>query len=103
VALKLHKFRLLFMDGTTETIESIGLFLAWFKGKLRAAEKRTVLFKVEEVHESTCFSPSAQKRFVVRYLDSMGREHTEEIENDVAFYQQRVRQEGLTVISIHKK
>lgn len=37
------------MDGTTEVVETIGLWLAWFKGKVRAREKDTVLMKVERV------------------------------------------------------
>jgi len=49
VPLILQKFKLIFTDAMTETIEAIGMWLAWFKGKLRAAEKRTVLLKVEEV------------------------------------------------------
>jgi len=44
---------------------------------------------------------SPKKKFVVRYLDNMGVEHTEEIEDSIAFYQ-RVRREGLSVISIHE-
>jgi len=47
MALKLQKYKLIFTDGTIETVETIGPWLAWFKGKLRAAEKRTVLLKVE--------------------------------------------------------
>jgi len=39
---------LIFIDGTTEVVETIGLWLAWFKGKIRAVEKGTVLAKVEE-------------------------------------------------------
>lgn len=45
----LLKFKLSFADGTEEAIDSVSLWLAWFKGKVRAAEKRTVLLKVEEV------------------------------------------------------
>jgi len=45
----LRKFRLVFTDGSIETIETVGLWLAWFKGKLRATEKKTALLKVEEV------------------------------------------------------
>lgn len=55
-----------------------------------------------ETHSSSSHSSSNKKKFVVRYFDNMGRERTEEIEDDVAFYQ-RVRREGLSVISIHKK
>jgi len=44
-----QKFRLIFMDGTTEEVDAIGLTVAWIKGKIRAAEKRTYLLKVEEV------------------------------------------------------
>jgi len=66
VSLILQKFKLIFTDGTTETIEAIGLWLAWFKGKLKAVEKGTILLKVEEVYES--FSPVA-KMFHVRYID----------------------------------
>lgn len=49
LALFLRKYRLTFFDGSTETIETIGLWLAWFKGKIRAREKDTVLVKVERV------------------------------------------------------
>jgi len=42
-----------------------------------------------------------KKKFEVVYLDSAGRKHTEQIEDDVTFYQ-RVRREGLSVISIHE-
>lgn len=52
-------------------------------------------------HSSNPSHSSGVGKFVVRYLDSAGREHTEEIEDDVTFYQ-RVRREGLSVISIHK-
>jgi rubrerythrin len=45
---------------------------------------------------------SPKKKFIVRYLDNTGVEHTEEIEDSIAFYQ-RVRREGLSVISIHQK
>jgi len=44
-----QKFKLIFMDGTEEPIEAVGLMVAWIKGKIRAAEKRTYLLKVEEV------------------------------------------------------
>lgn len=44
-----RRFRLEFLDGTTEVVETIGLWLAWFKGKVRAREKDTVLMKVERV------------------------------------------------------
>jgi len=49
VAFPIRKFKLTFLDGSTETVETVGLWLAWFKGKVRAAEKDTVLVKVEEV------------------------------------------------------
>jgi len=42
------KFRLIFLDGTTDEVEAAGLTVAWIKGKIRAAEKRTHLLKVEE-------------------------------------------------------
>lgn len=41
-------WKLFFLDGTTETVETFSLFLAWFKGKLRAAEKGTILMNVVE-------------------------------------------------------
>jgi len=49
MALRLRKFKLKFMDGSEETIEAISLWLAWFKGKIRAVETGTVLLTVEEV------------------------------------------------------
>ena len=39
------------MDGTTETVEAFGLWTAWFIGRVRAREKKTVLLKVVEVKE----------------------------------------------------
>jgi len=100
MALLLRKWRLLFMDGTTETIESIGLFLAWFKGKLRAAEKRTVLLKVEEVQESTSFSPVG--KFHVRYIDLETGRTVEKTISDVEQYDlYREQREGkISIIEI---
>ena len=49
MGLRDRKFRLTFTDGTTEVVEAVGLAVAWVKGRLRAAEKRTYLLKVEEV------------------------------------------------------
>jgi hypothetical protein len=43
-----QKFRLIFMDGTTEKVDAIGLTVAFIKGIIRAAEKKTYLLKVEE-------------------------------------------------------
>jgi len=63
--------------------------------------KWVVVWRRSEASEHSSSHSSAKKKFAVRYLDNMGREHTEEIEDDVAFYQ-RVRREGLSVISIHK-
>lgn len=54
-----------------------------------------------EHHSSSHSHSSGPRKFVVRYLDGVGKEHTEEIEDDIAFYQ-RVRREGFSVISIHK-
>jgi len=64
--------------------------------------KWVVVWRRSEASEHSSSHSSAKKKFAVRYLDNMGREHTEEIEDDIAFYQ-RVRREGLSVISIHKK
>jgi len=47
-AFVLREYKLIFADGSTEKVETISLWLAWFKGKLRAAEKGTVLLKIEE-------------------------------------------------------
>jgi len=44
-----QRFRLIFTDGTAEEVDAIGLTVAWIKGKIRAAEKKTYLLKVEEV------------------------------------------------------
>jgi len=44
-----EKFKLIFTDGTTEEVDAIGLTIAWIKGKIRAAEKKTYLLKIEEV------------------------------------------------------
>lgn len=44
-----RKFRLMFLDGTMEEVEAVGLVVAWFKGKIWAREKKTWLLKVEEV------------------------------------------------------
>jgi len=44
-----QKFRLIFTDGTSEEVDATGLTVAWIKGKIRAAEKRTYLLKVETV------------------------------------------------------
>ena len=46
--LKVTRWKLLFMDGTTEEVEAIGLVMAWIKGKIWAREKKTWLLKVEE-------------------------------------------------------
>jgi len=46
-----QRFRLVFMDGTAEDVEAMGLTVAWIKGKIRAAEKKTYLLKVEEVNK----------------------------------------------------
>jgi len=44
------RFRLDFMDGSAEMVEMpFGLWVAWFKGRIRAREKGTHLLKVEEV------------------------------------------------------
>jgi len=54
---KLRKFKLTFFDGTSETVETVSPWLAWFKGKLRAAEKGTALWKVEEeITQGRCCS-----------------------------------------------
>jgi len=38
------------MDGSVETLETpFGLWVAWFRGRVCAREKGTVLSKVEEV------------------------------------------------------
>jgi len=100
VPLIIQKFKLIFTDGTTETIEAIGLWLAWFKGKLRAAEKGTVLLKVEEVYES--FSPIA-KMFHVRYIDLETGKTQEKTISDIEQYDlYKAQREGkISIISIH--
>jgi len=100
VPLILQKFKLIFIDGTTETIEAIGLWLAWFKGKLRAAEKGTVLLKVEEVYES--FSLDTTKMFHVRYIDLETGKTQEKTISDVEQYDlYKAQREGkISIISI---
>jgi len=44
-----QRFRLVFMDGTADEVDAAGLTVAWIKGKIRAAEKKTHLLKIEEV------------------------------------------------------
>lgn len=44
-----QRFRLIFIDGSLEEVDAIGLTVAWIKGKIRAAEKGTYLLKVEEI------------------------------------------------------
>jgi len=37
------------MDGTSDEVEAAGPTVAWIKGKIRAAEKKTYLLKVEGI------------------------------------------------------
>jgi len=99
VPLILQKFKLIFTDGTTETIEAIGLWLAWFKGKLRAAEKGTVLWKVER---APTFSSPAGKRFHVKYIDlTTGRTEEKMIEEIEQYDLYKAQREGkISIISI---
>ena len=49
VAFKLKKWKLIFMDGTVEEVKAFGKFSAWLQGKVRAAEKKTVLHNIERL------------------------------------------------------
>jgi len=101
VPLILQKYKLIFTDGTTEPIEAVGLWLAWFKGKLRAAEKGTVLLRVEEVYGSLS---SAAKKFHVRYIDLETGKPMEKTISDVEQYDlYKAQREGkISIISIHR-
>lgn len=44
-----QKFRLIFMDGITEDVVATDFTSAWIKGRIRAAEKKTYLLKVEKI------------------------------------------------------
>jgi len=69
MALKTQKFKLIFFDGSSEMVEAMSLWLAWFKGKVKAAEKGTVLVKVEEERKPRRHSYSSPERPVTIYFD----------------------------------
>lgn len=54
--MKYKKWKLIYTDGTSETVElpaDGGVHLAWFTGRVRARRKKTYLLKIEEVMEAS--------------------------------------------------
>jgi len=57
----MRKYKLLFTDGTSETIEmALGVYVAWLKGKVKAREKGTYLMDVIEEE-----APRGRKRKIL--------------------------------------
>jgi hypothetical protein len=46
------KYRLIFMDGSTEVVDVSTLFIAWLAGKVKARAKKTYLLNIEEIRGS---------------------------------------------------
>lgn len=95
------KYRLIFADGSTETVDVYGPFTAWVAGKSKARAKKTYLLNIERIESS---SAQAEKRYFVRYIDlATGKEQEKTLlERELYDLYMDQRAGKISIIEIHK-